>query len=542
VTLASLCCDDNLCVAAGGVCCGWGGGHPDERRVGPGVGGVVGGWGVVWGVGGSEGGGWGWVGGSISWFFMPQASNGASDASMKTTGRMLTTCLKFCGKWALKILLGWFIFLVAENVVHKLKAEKGDVNSQMWLARNYDSMSPGYAQKAMTFYRLAAEQGHAEAQYTLGYRQLLQYYRNETQDASDAYRWLRMAAAQGHQLAKKRMQSWNVFSLYGEFVRLSESNDALLYSGEHHEEKHFKPFHVTAAAMGNVYSQYLLGVWSFESEDRVEAARLLRLAADQAEQLSAKYQYKLGVRFWQGDGVVQDKKVAVRLFRLAAEHFNDIAQDKAEAARFYRLAAEQGYTDIMGTLAKMYYVGAGVAQDKTEAARWYRFAAEQGCVTSQFELGLMLHHGDGVARDNVEAARLYRLAADQGCEKAMTNLGVLHFHGDGIAQDKAEAARLFRSATEDPTAIFNFGLMLGNGDGVAQDEAETFRLWSKSAKLGNADAQNGLGDLMRRGIGQELGYGLVILKDEAEAIRLYRLAAEQGHKAAASALNNYLGG
>jgi TPR repeat protein len=460
---------------------------------------------------------------------------------MKSTGSKLTACLKFCGKWALRIFLGWFIFMVAVLAVHKVQAEEGNVNSQMWLAKWYDS-TVSHQHKAMTFYRLAAEQGHAEAQYTLGYRQLLQYYRRETRDASDAYRWLRMAAAQDHQLAKKEMQSWNVFSLYGEYFRLSKSNDDRLYSGEHHEDKHFKSLHVTGAAMGNVYSQYLLGVWSCESEDWVEAARLLRLAADQAEELSAKYQFKLSVRFWQGDGVVQDKKVAVRLFRLAAEHFNDIAEDKAEAARFYRLAAEEGYTDVMASLAQMYYVGEGVVQHKSEAVRWYRLAAEQGCVTSQFALGLMLHNGDGVAQDKAEAARFYRLAAKQGCEKSMNNLGVLHLYGDGISQDKAEAARLFRSAPEQQTAMFNLGLLFRDGDGVTQDEVETFRLWSKLAEMGNADAQNGLGELMRRGIRQELGNGHGTVKDEAEAIRFYRLAAEQGHEAAAIALNSFLGG
>ena len=50
----------------------------------------------------------------------------------------------------------------------------------------------------------------------------------------------------------------------------------------------------------------------------------------------------------------------------------------AEAVRFWRLAAEQGHADAQFGLGVMFYNGRGVAQDRAEAIRLYRLAAAQG--------------------------------------------------------------------------------------------------------------------------------------------------------------------
>ena len=59
-------------------------------------------------------------------------------------------------------------------------------------------------QEAARWYRKAAEQGNANAQYNLG----IMYYngRGVPEDDSEAVRWFKKAAAQGYANAKKTLQ------------------------------------------------------------------------------------------------------------------------------------------------------------------------------------------------------------------------------------------------------------------------------------------------------------------------------------------------
>ena len=59
--------------------------------------------------------------------------------------------------------------------------------------------------EAVRWYRLAAEQGHASAQFNLG----LMYDKGEgvPQDDAEAVRWFRLAAEQGNAWAQKRLDA-----------------------------------------------------------------------------------------------------------------------------------------------------------------------------------------------------------------------------------------------------------------------------------------------------------------------------------------------
>ena len=58
--------------------------------------------------------------------------------------------------------------------------------------------------EAVKWYRKAAEQGHAEAQYALGYS--YQYGHGAAQDDEEAANWYRKAAEQGHEAARQELQ------------------------------------------------------------------------------------------------------------------------------------------------------------------------------------------------------------------------------------------------------------------------------------------------------------------------------------------------
>ena len=116
-----------------------------------------------------------------------------------------------------------------------------------------------------------------------------------------------------------------------------------------------------------------------------------------------------------------------------------VLQDDKEVVRLYRLAAERGYAKAQSNLGLMYRNGQGVTQDYKEAVKWYRLAAEQSDAWSQTNLGLMYAKGHGVTQDDKEAVRWLRLAAAQGVAKAQYNLGVMYGQGRGVPQDYALA-------------------------------------------------------------------------------------------------------
>ena len=66
-----------------------------------------------------------------------------------------------------------------------------------------------------------------------------------------------------------------------------------------------------------------------------------------------------------------------------------VPQDYKEAIRLYRLSAEQGNNDAQYNLGQMYSNGLGVPQDYKEAVKWYRLSAEQGVAQAQYNLGVM---------------------------------------------------------------------------------------------------------------------------------------------------------
>jgi TPR repeat protein len=255
--------------------------------------------------------------------------------------------------------------------------------------------------EAVRWYRLAADQGDAWAQYNLG----LMYAngRGVPQNDAEAIRWYRLAADQGY--------AWAQFNL------------------------------------GNKYAKGQ-GV----PQNDAEAARWYRLAADQGY---ADAQSDLGNMYANGEGVPQNDVEAVRWFRLAADQGNAVAQynlgiafgngrgvpqNYAEAVRWYRLAADQGYASAQSNLGLMYANGRGVPQNDAEAVRWYRLAAGQGYALAQFNLGLRYANGRGVPQNDIEAYKWWSLAAAQGDSDAAKNRDIVR---DAMAPAQiAEAQRL----------------------------------------------------------------------------------------------------
>ena len=86
-------------------------------------------------------------------------------------------------------------------------------------------------------------------------------------------------------------------------------------------------------------------------------------------------------------------------------------KDFATALREYRLLAAQGDAEAQFRLGVMYFIGQGILDDYKEAIKWYRLAAGQGVADAQNNLGEMYENGQSVASNRVAAYALYNLSA-----------------------------------------------------------------------------------------------------------------------------------
>ncbi len=167
---------------------------------------------------------------------------------------------------------------------------------------------------AFEYFQPAAEQGHADAQNSLG--DCYYYGRGVEQDYDEAVKWYRLAAKQGN-----------------------------------------------ATAQTNLGYCYKTG--RGVEQDYTAAVKWYRLAADQGY---ADAQNKLGWMYANGRGVEQDYAEAVKWYRLAADQGNATAQcnlglmyengygveqNFTEAVKWYQLAADQGDADAANKVKEL---------------------------------------------------------------------------------------------------------------------------------------------------------------------------------------------
>ena len=166
--------------------------------------------------------------------------------------------------------------------------------------------------------------------------------RGVPQDDAEAVRWYRLAAEQGDAKAQ-----YNLGEMYSNWTRCPPGR------------RRSSPVVPSRCGTGKCAGagQPRGDVRKTDegvTQDDAEAVRWYRLAAEQGD---AWAQTNLGVMYENGRGVTQDDAEAVRWYRLAAEQghadaqYNlgwmydtgrGVPQDDAEAVRWFRLAAEQG--------------------------------------------------------------------------------------------------------------------------------------------------------------------------------------------------------
>ncbi|APZ54047.1 tetratricopeptide repeat protein [Salipiger abyssi] len=212
-----------------------------------------------------------------------------------------------------------------------------------------------------------------------------------------------------------------------------------------------------------------------------------------AEQGVAAAESELGLRYQNGDGVLQN-------FLLAAD--------------WYARAAQQGDADAQNRLGKFYFEGLGVERDHTVALRWLEAAAEGGDPRYLYDLARALENGE--MPDLARAAEIYGRAAELGDADAAVSLGALYQEGRGVEKDLARARELYEgpAAAGHARAQNNLGLLYARGDGVEQDYERAADLFEAAAERGLSQAKANLGVMYENALGVPL--------DEELAASLYR--------------------
>lgn len=169
--------------------------------------------------------------------------------------------------------------------------------------------------------------------------------------------------------------------------------------------------------------------------------------------------YMLGMMYFRGDGVNQNRNKALELWHKASDEEHPAAmgllgraymegkmgfdRDAASGLVLLEKAANGGNTPSSVYLGNLYARGEGVPQDMERAMKWYEQAASAGDAHAQYIVGLAYLDGSGVSVDEGKAFNWLRLAAGQDHVNAMLMLSACYSTGKGTRQD-ADMAEVWK--------------------------------------------------------------------------------------------------
>ncbi len=393
----------------------------------------------------------------------------------------------------------------------RLLAEQGRADAENELGTRYETGRGGVEKntsQARDWYRRAAEQRHADAQYRLGFMYTDRWSSPLTD--REAFQLFLDAARQGHPQAQYEVA---VSFETGRGVDPDEPEAAYWYrraAEREHEGALKKVLEIERletqlhrmAEEGDPTAQYELAMRyqsSDSQEKRTAAVAWFRRAAEQGD---ARSEYELGFMY---DNACR----AVRV----EDPVDPV--DSTEAVRWYRRAAVRGHARAQARLGDLYTDGIGVGRDYAEALRWFRRAAEQQDAEGEFLLGCVYRQGRAIAPDNAEAVRWFRRAADQGHPDACYSLREMCKDGLWVDSEAVEWLRHRSHQEDDEDAMYVLGIMYRHGWGVWRSEAKAFSCFRRAAERGQYDAEREVANrpsLPRRVLDRvELVFGLVMI-------------------------------
>jgi TPR repeat protein len=349
-----------------------------------------------------------------------------------------------------------------------------------------------FDQEEIKKYRLAAKQGIASAQYSLG--MIYEMGLGVQEDINIAARWYHKAAKQNHDKAQHRLEK-----LFDK-ARIEEYRLAAEHNGHSQEDAQY--------SLGLIYE---LGLGVEQNKDI--AVKWYKKAAKKNHR---EAQYRLGKLF----DIEQTRDIAAKWYKKAAK-YEDKAKYRLEELfnekeiKKYRLAAEQGIASAQYTLGVIYELGLGVDQNMGIAVRWYNKAAKQNHSKAQYRLGKIFTDKNGEYYSLARSILLLRQSAAQQIEESLKYLKKNTLTDD--LTNKIQLIEALESSSpspflprttrkkvlltldekfnlaiqkaklaNDPLDQFEVGVMYGAGLGVAENKETSERLIKKAyIQLGN---------------------------------------------------------
>ena len=379
-------------------------------------------------------------------------------------------------------------------------AYSGDAVAQYQLGHTYAWRDDGKRDntEAVKWYKLSADQGNVQAQEALAYCYMVA--KGVEKDEIEALKWYEMAANQGSASAKKSLIRY----------LLDHPNidipSALRWLFE-------------AAEDGNAKAIYSLATRYNEGKGtprNPEAALRLLYNAKQKGDWKARQLF---------DEIVKKEEAAYQEFL----EWNRSQIGPEEAIKRSGIALPQSAEELF-KLGKRYYCGDGVDQNQGLAVLIFQLAANAKFMPAIYQLGLCYCYGFGVPIDHIRAFVLFLKANSLPCAKY--ELGNCYHNGWGIDKNRSEAVKYYREAAEigDPQAQYALAFCLATGDGISKDDDSAAMWFTRAAEQGYVEAQYQLGNIHRNKAGVSYSQHP---EETVRAMQWYQMAKQSGHEKAA---------
>jgi len=234
------------------------------------------------------------------------------------------------------------------------EALDGNVNAQVKLGKIYAGVAGGYGIKhddkeSFKWFLLAAKQGHAEAEFCIGY--MYGVGRGTAKNETEAIKWILKSAETG-----------NVDAQF--FMALSYMKGAGVPISDTEAAKWLQK----ASSQGHAEAQLCLAIALSNGSGVIQnAEESIKWLIQSAQNGNAEAQYALGLHYM--DGV-------------------NISKDPAEAFKWVQKSAVRGNAEAQRLLASFYTLGLGVREDQVEAYKWMLISGPNESPTTKesFEL------------------------------------------------------------------------------------------------------------------------------------------------------------
>jgi|TARA_R110002126_G_scaffold1177_1_gene6991 enhanced entry protein EnhC len=296
-----------------------------------------------------------------------------------------------------------------------------------------------HVKQARGIYQDLAERGDRQAQLKLGY--LLEQGLGGTVNMEKAAHWYELAANQGHATAQYLLGRLNQLGHLGQ-----QPNYALAKQWYSRAMSNYAP---AAVALGFIHETV--------DDNYKQASIAYELAANK---FSVIGEFDLGLVYEYGKGRPVDHSKAATLYKSAAErgHARAMVQlaglymhdenlrNYRKSAQWYRKAAKLGDRNAMYQLGYLAEKGMGVSQDPVFALSQYQASADQGDVQAILALARMHQEGVGTAQNSEKAAELYQILSEQDNGYAQYQLAMLYYNGALGDENKGKAKTWLKKA------------------------------------------------------------------------------------------------